>query len=52
MGQIKAKIIDIKADALVAIVKTWADDNKLEINIDKAKYSLRDYIRVIVSEME
>ena len=51
MTPIQQAILDLKVRHMEAAVKVWAEDNKIHLPID-CEYSLANYIRMAISEME
>ena len=51
MTPIKTAILDLKTKHIEHAVKVWAEDNKIHLPID-CEYSLANYIRLAISEME
>ena len=51
MTPIKLKIIEIKADALEQVVKTWAIDNKITLP-EKPRHELKRRLMGCLFEME
>ena len=51
MSTIKQRILDVKTEAIIEAVNTWAKDNGIRIDTP-IEYPLEGYIKTTLSEME